>query len=208
MPLDITPFANAVGRLREGLERHQREPSDEQLRDGLIQRFESTHEFCHRTLKRHPADRRFSGRSGPNGVSGPHSDCQRARLALGGLAGLASLSRPASANQPHLSGRHCAAGGGGHSRVSGRGRVSARPVAVATGMSPTIDRPHEDLAILLPVLHTSLPFGTSVWVFGSRVTGAARRYSDLDLALLGPREVGFGHAWPIEGSAVGIRPDN
>jgi uncharacterized protein len=52
-------------------------------------------------------------------------------------------------------------------------------------MSPTIDLPHEDLAILLPVLHTCLPSGTSVWVFGSRVTGAARRYSDLDLALLG-----------------------
>jgi nucleotidyltransferase substrate binding protein (TIGR01987 family) len=52
MPLDINPLVNAVGRLREGLERHQREPADEQLRDGLIQRFEYTYELCHRTLKR------------------------------------------------------------------------------------------------------------------------------------------------------------
>ncbi|HEY4042973.1 MAG TPA: nucleotidyltransferase domain-containing protein, partial [Rhodopila sp.] len=30
-----------------------------------------------------------------------------------------------------------------------------------------------------------LPPDTSVWVFGSRATGAARRYSDLDRALAG-----------------------
>ncbi|HEX3573498.1 MAG TPA: nucleotidyltransferase substrate binding protein [Rhodopila sp.] len=52
MPLDISPLANAVARLREGLERHQREPADEQLRDGLIQRFEYTYELCHRLLRR------------------------------------------------------------------------------------------------------------------------------------------------------------
>ncbi len=52
MSLDITPLGNAVGRLREGLARHLREPSDEQLRDGLIQRFEFTYELSHRTLKR------------------------------------------------------------------------------------------------------------------------------------------------------------
>jgi hypothetical protein len=34
--LDIAPLMNAVDRLREGLGRHQREPNDEQLRDGLI----------------------------------------------------------------------------------------------------------------------------------------------------------------------------
>jgi hypothetical protein len=52
MALDIAPLANAVERLREGLARHQREPSDEQLRDGLIQRFEFTYELSHRTVKR------------------------------------------------------------------------------------------------------------------------------------------------------------
>src|SRR5712692_11272434 len=52
MALDITSLDNAVQRLREGLARHQREPADEQLRDGLIQRFEFTYELSHRTLKR------------------------------------------------------------------------------------------------------------------------------------------------------------
>ena len=46
--LDISPLVNAVARLREGLERHRREPQDEQLRDGLIQRFEFTYELSHR----------------------------------------------------------------------------------------------------------------------------------------------------------------
>jgi len=32
----ITVLVNAVARLQEGLERHRREPADEQLRDGLI----------------------------------------------------------------------------------------------------------------------------------------------------------------------------
>jgi hypothetical protein len=39
MKLDITSLGNAVRRLREGLARYEREPVDEQLRDGLIQRF-------------------------------------------------------------------------------------------------------------------------------------------------------------------------
>lgn len=52
MPIDITPLANAIDRLREGLARHQSEPNDDQLRDGLIQRFEFTYELCHRLLRR------------------------------------------------------------------------------------------------------------------------------------------------------------
>ncbi|HTQ34695.1 MAG TPA: HI0074 family nucleotidyltransferase substrate-binding subunit [Stellaceae bacterium] len=56
MPLDIAPLHNAVQRLREGLVRHQAEPSDEQLRDGLIQRFEFTYELSHRMLRRHLQD--------------------------------------------------------------------------------------------------------------------------------------------------------
>lgn len=40
-------------------------------------------------------------------------------------------------------------------------------------------------AIVGDVLRAHLPPGTRVWVFGSRATGAARRYSDLDLALKG-----------------------
>jgi nucleotidyltransferase substrate binding protein (TIGR01987 family) len=53
MKLDITSFGNAVRRLREGLARYEREPADEQIRDGLIQRFEFTYELSHKTLKRY-----------------------------------------------------------------------------------------------------------------------------------------------------------
>src|SRR4051794_23055627 len=57
MPLDITPLANATARLREALARHRSEPQDEQLRDGLIQRFEFTYELSHKTLRRYLRER-------------------------------------------------------------------------------------------------------------------------------------------------------
>ena len=53
MSLDITSLGNAVRRLREGLERYKREPADEQLRDGLIQRFEFAYELSHKMLRRY-----------------------------------------------------------------------------------------------------------------------------------------------------------
>src|SRR3984957_18386158 len=56
MPLDATPLRNAVQRLREGLARHRAEPTDERLRDGLIQRFEFTYELSHKTLRRYLQD--------------------------------------------------------------------------------------------------------------------------------------------------------
>jgi predicted nucleotidyltransferase len=37
--------------------------------------------------------------------------------------------------------------------------------------------------IVLDLLGANLPQGSKVWVFGSRATGQARRYSDLHLAL-------------------------
>jgi predicted nucleotidyltransferase len=52
-------------------------------------------------------------------------------------------------------------------------------------MTQTIDLSQQDLAILRDVLRAYLPLGTEVFVFGSRATGMARRYSDLDLALAG-----------------------
>jgi predicted nucleotidyltransferase len=50
-------------------------------------------------------------------------------------------------------------------------------------MTGTIDLSADERAIVCDVLRTHLPPGTRVWVFGSRATGTARRYSDLDLAL-------------------------
>lgn len=53
MTPDTAPFAKTVQRLREGLARHEADPSDEQLRDGLIQRFEFTYELSHKMLRRY-----------------------------------------------------------------------------------------------------------------------------------------------------------
>lgn len=53
MSLDISSLESAITRLKEGLERYQRDPSDTQIRDGLIQRFEFTYELSHKMLKRY-----------------------------------------------------------------------------------------------------------------------------------------------------------
>lgn len=53
MTLDISAFAKAIARLEEGLARYQQNTADEQIRDGLIQRFEYTYELAHKMLKRY-----------------------------------------------------------------------------------------------------------------------------------------------------------
>ena len=53
MKLDTNSLGNAVRRLREGLARYERDPTDEQIRDGLIQRFEFTYELSHKMLRRY-----------------------------------------------------------------------------------------------------------------------------------------------------------
>jgi predicted nucleotidyltransferase len=50
-------------------------------------------------------------------------------------------------------------------------------------MTPPITIRSEDLEIVVKVLRSCLPQGTQVWVFGSRAKGAAKRGSDLDLAI-------------------------
>jgi len=51
--LDLTPFQNAIARIKEGLARYRRDTTDDQIRDGLIQRFEFTYESSHKILKRY-----------------------------------------------------------------------------------------------------------------------------------------------------------
>jgi nucleotidyltransferase substrate binding protein (TIGR01987 family) len=53
MKLDATSLGNALQRLREGLVRCESEPSDEQVRDRLIQRVEFTYELSHKMLRRY-----------------------------------------------------------------------------------------------------------------------------------------------------------
>ena len=51
--LYLTPFENALGRLKEGYVRYQKDIHDTQIRDGLIQRFEFTYDISHKMLKRY-----------------------------------------------------------------------------------------------------------------------------------------------------------
>ena len=51
--LDLTPLANAVQRLAEGLAEYRSNPSHTLVRDGLVQRFEFTYEISHKMLKRY-----------------------------------------------------------------------------------------------------------------------------------------------------------
>ena len=49
--------------------------------------------------------------------------------------------------------------------------------------SPRLDLPADERRLVLAILAAHLPDGATAWVFGSRATGRARRYSDLDLAV-------------------------
>lgn len=51
-PLDLTPLSRALAALQRGLARWQTAPTDEELRDACIQRFEFTFELCWKMLKR------------------------------------------------------------------------------------------------------------------------------------------------------------
>jgi len=62
MTLDITPLRNAVGRLRQGLDRYHQDIADIQIRDGLVLRFEFTYDVAHEMLKR------FLAATSPNPV--------------------------------------------------------------------------------------------------------------------------------------------
>ena len=50
--LDLGPLERAVARLGEGLVRYEKDISDAEIRDGLIQRFAFTYEISHKMLKR------------------------------------------------------------------------------------------------------------------------------------------------------------
>ena len=50
-------------------------------------------------------------------------------------------------------------------------------------MTKTIDLSESEATIVRDILRAHLPPGTRAWVFGSRASASARRYSDLDLAL-------------------------
>lgn len=51
--LDLSSLMNALDRLIEGNDRYLKCIEDEQIRDGLIQRYEFTYEISHKILKRY-----------------------------------------------------------------------------------------------------------------------------------------------------------
>jgi len=51
--LELSLLERAISRLDEGWQRYQKNTSDLQIRDGLIQRFEFTYELCIKTMRRH-----------------------------------------------------------------------------------------------------------------------------------------------------------
>lgn len=63
-------------------------------------------------------------------------------------------------------------------------------------MTAAIDLTPTQLAIVRDILRATVPAGTRAWVFGSRATASARRYSDLDLALEGTT--------PLDSSVMGV----
>jgi nucleotidyltransferase substrate binding protein (TIGR01987 family) len=84
MTLDATSLGNAVQRLRAGVARWRREATDEQIRDGLIQRFEVTYELSHKMLGRYLKETAAS----PDEIERmPFADLIRAANAQGLLRG-------------------------------------------------------------------------------------------------------------------------
>src|SRR5215469_2528410 len=57
--------------------------------------------------------------------------------------------------------------------------------------SSEIDLPADHRRMVLDILHANLPANAKAWVFGSRATGRARRYSDLDLVIDAGRPLSF-----------------
>ncbi|TAD91008.1 MAG: nucleotidyltransferase [Alphaproteobacteria bacterium] len=55
--INVAVLRRAFNRLVEGLNRYRIDETDDQLRDGLIQRFELTYELSHKLIRRVLADR-------------------------------------------------------------------------------------------------------------------------------------------------------
>ncbi len=51
--LDVSSLQKAISKLESGLARFNLDETDDQIRDGLIQRFEFTYELSHKMLKRY-----------------------------------------------------------------------------------------------------------------------------------------------------------
>ncbi|MBV8778830.1 MAG: nucleotidyltransferase substrate binding protein [Alphaproteobacteria bacterium] len=186
MPLSAAALRNAVQRLREGLARHNAEPADEQLRDGLIQRFAFTYELSHKLL------RRYLQQVLPSG-----EDAARMTFAelvrTGNEHGLLRAEWPAWRRFRDIRTRttHTYDAGTAADVVreipafldEAEQLCAAGAAARMTDGDAAVDLAPAQRRIVLDILRAHLPPGAQAWVFGSRAAGRARRYSDLDLAV-------------------------
>lgn len=73
-----------------------------------------------------------------------------------------------------------------------------------------IDLDPDNLSMVKQILREHVP-EYEVWVFGSRVQGTAKRYSDLDIALVGSEKLDFNRLYRLkeafEESELPIRVD-
>ena len=51
--LDLTPLTSVLARLEQGYARYLLDTTDQQIRDGLVQRFEFTYDLSHKMVKRY-----------------------------------------------------------------------------------------------------------------------------------------------------------
>lgn len=58
LELDLTPLNKALKKLVEEFSRYQSGITDDQVRDGLIQRFEFTYELSHKMIRRYLLEKR------------------------------------------------------------------------------------------------------------------------------------------------------
>jgi predicted nucleotidyltransferase len=55
-------------------------------------------------------------------------------------------------------------------------------------IEPRLNLPPQSVGMVREILKREIP-GVEVWVFGSRIQGRSRPFSDLDLALKGPSQI-------------------
>ena len=145
-------------RLRDGLARPTREPTDEQIRDGLIERFEFTYELTHKMLRRYLKEIAAS----PEEIERtPFADLIRSGNAQGLLRGdwpVWRRFREMRARTSHTyDDKVCITTRFGHPGISGRSRALLRRTATAARMTPPmhIKLPADHRLMVLHILRRS-----------------------------------------------------
>jgi nucleotidyltransferase substrate binding protein (TIGR01987 family) len=150
------------------------------LSDGLIQRFEFTHEFAHKMLRRHL---RMVSPTPDESDRMPFHDLIR----TGNEQNLLLGDWPKWRHYRDLRARtsHTYAAKAAIEVVEGIPEFLAEAAylrgALSRRLAVVLDLRGDEAAIVRTILREHLPAGAKAHVFGSRARGGARRYSDLAL---------------------------